>query len=283
MNTSRPIHWRRVSREHPCPICRHGDWCTVAPDGEAACCMRVESQKALHNGGWLHRLVDRPLPRPLPPPRPRRQEPAADFAAMHAAWAAETRMEAVCDLAEALGVSYRALYRLGAAWTPQHAAWAFPMRDGEGAIVGIRLRAMDGRKWAVRGSRAGLICEQALAGAGMLLVCEGPTDTAAAMTIGFTAIGRPSCRGQEDLLRARLRLWRDDVVIVADHDRPHERPDGSAWYPGLDGAKDLATALRRPCRIIIPPGKDIREWVRGGATRSDIEAAIRDARWLNVR
>jgi len=192
-------------------------------------------------------------------------------------------MEAVCDLAEALGVSYRALYRLGAAWAPQHAAWAFPMRDGDGGIIGIRLRAMDGRKRAVRGSRAGLICDPSLTGNIPLLICEGPTDTAAAMTLGFSAIGRPSCRGQEDLLRARLRLWRDDVVIVADHDRPHERPDGSAWRPGFDGAVDLATALRRPCRIIMPPGKDIREWVRAGAQRSDIEAAVRDARWLNVR
>lgn len=275
---TRPIPWRRVSREHPCPICRHGDWCTVAPDGGAACCMRVESPKALRNGGWLHWLTDRP-PRPLPPPRPVHREPAADFAAMHAAWAAETRMEAVCDLAEALGVSYRALYRLGAAWAPQHCAWAFPMRDGEGAIVGVRLRAMDGRKWAVRGSRAGLIYAPDMSGLRPVLVCEGPTDTAAAMTLGYAAVGRPSCRGQEDLLRDLLARVPGDVVIVADNDSPK----GNGARPGLAGALDLARDLRRPCRVVLPQGKDIREWVRGGAQRGDIEAAIRDARWLNVR
>lgn len=275
--TTRPIPWRRVSREHPCPICRHPDWCTVAPDGAAACCMRVESAKALRNGGWMHWLTERPV-RPLPPQRPVREVPAADFAAMHAALAAATQMEAVCDLAEALGVSYRALYRLGAAWAPQHCAWAFPMRDGAGAVIGIRLRAMDGRKWAVRGSRAGLICEQTPTGAGPLLVCEGPTDTAAAMTIGFAAVGRPSCRGQEDLLRTVLCRWRGDVVIVADHDTPKQ----AGQRPGLAGALDLAKTLRRPCRIILPPGKDIREWVRGGARPQDIATAVSDARWLNL-
>jgi hypothetical protein len=241
--------------------------------------MRIESAKALHNGGWMHWLKDRP-PRPVPPPRPVRREPAADFAAMHAAWAAKTGMEAVCDLAEALGVSYRALYRLGAAWAPQHAAWVFPMRDGEGLIVGIRLRAMDGRKWAVRGSRAGLIYEPALDGASPLLICEGPTDTAAAMTLGFAAIGRPSCRGQEDLLRTRLQQWRDDVVIVADHDAAKE----NGQRPGLAGALDLVRELAKPVRCVLPgPCKDIREWVRAGATRADVLQAVGDARWLNVQ
>lgn len=279
MVTSRPVPWRRVSREHPCPICRHGDWCTVAPDGKAVCCMRAQSARPLRNGGFLHWLVDRPQ-RPLPPPRPKRQEPAEDFAAMHAAWAAGTRMEAVCDLAEALGVWYRALYRLGAAWAPQHAAWAFPMRDGDGAIIGIRLRAKDGRKWAVRGSRAGLIYDPALDGAAPLLICEGPTDTAAALTLGFAAVGRPSCRGQEDLLKASLRRWRDDVVIVADHDTPKT----AGVRPGLAGALDLARDLGRPVRVIMPGAcKDLREWVRNHASRADVCQAVSDARWLNVR
>lgn len=241
--------------------------------------MRVESPKAVHNGGWLHGLKGAPLPRPMPPPRARPTAPSEDFAAMHAAWAATTRMEQLCDHAEALGVWYRALARLGAAWAPQHAAWAFPMRDGEGAIVGIRLRAEDGRKWAVRGSRAGLIYEPVLAGEGPLLICEGPTDTAAALTLKFPAVGRPSCRGQEDLLKRLLRSWHGDVVIVADNDPP--KVDGKR--PGLAGALDLARELAKPLKIILPRGKDIREWVRAGATRTDIEAAVNEARWMNVR
>lgn len=241
--------------------------------------MRVESGKAVHNGGWLHTLKDAPLPRPLPLPKALPAAPSEDFAAMHAAWAAATRMEQLCDHAEALGVWYRALARLGAAWAPQHAAWAFPMRDGEGAIIGIRLRAEDGRKWAVKGSRAGLIYEPALAGCSPLLICEGPTDTAAALTLKFPAVGRPSCRGQEDLLKRLLRRHRGDIVIVADNDPP--KADGAR--PGLAGALALAKELARPLRIILPFGKDLREWVRKGAIRADIEALIGEALWVNVK
>lgn len=278
---SMAIPWRRVSQRHPCPICRKPDWCTVAPDGEVCCCMRVESDHVLRNGGWLHRLKDQPLsPVLLPPPRRLWQEPVADFTLMHHAWQVTTSQDAVSAHAEALGVSRQSLCRLGIAWAPQHRAWAFPMRDDAGAIVGIRLRAEDGRKWAVRGSRAGLIYDPGFQGDPPLLICEGPTDTAAAMTLGFAAVGRPSCRGQEDLLRRLLkRKWHWDVVIVADNDAPKD----NGARPGLAGAVDLGRELRRPVRVVLPPGKDIRQWLRSGCMRQDIETAVNNAAWVNVR
>ncbi len=52
--------WNRVSRRSPCPVCSKIDWCSVSTDGTVACCMRVESGRALRNGGWLHRLTDEP-------------------------------------------------------------------------------------------------------------------------------------------------------------------------------------------------------------------------------
>ncbi len=272
--------WIRVSRASPCPICRRPDWCGVAADGSAAICMRVESERPARNGGWLHRLEEAPFRMPPPPPRRKpHDEPDIDFGPMHATWAGPTQADDLAHLAYALGVASEALRRLGAAWAPPHRAWAFPMRDGAGAVIGIRLRADDGRKWAVRGSRAGLIYEPVLAGTPPLLVCEGPTDTAAAMTLGFAAVGRPSCRGQEDLLRRLLRKWQADVVIVADCDEPKT---GGA-RPGLAGARDLAVALRRPCKIIVPPCKDIRQWLQLGAKAGHVTAAINDAAWQNVR
>jgi len=61
---SRDLHasggWNRVSRRTPCPVCSRPDWCGVSTDGMVACCMRVESGRALRNGGWLHRLTDKP-------------------------------------------------------------------------------------------------------------------------------------------------------------------------------------------------------------------------------
>ena len=52
--------WLRVSRQTPCHICDKGDWCTLSTDGSVACCMRTESDSRVHNGGWLHRLTDKP-------------------------------------------------------------------------------------------------------------------------------------------------------------------------------------------------------------------------------
>src|SRR5262245_65492992 len=55
--------WQRVNRELPCPVCGKSDWCIVAADGTAAICPRTESQKRCGDAGYLHRLVDSPLPR----------------------------------------------------------------------------------------------------------------------------------------------------------------------------------------------------------------------------
>lgn len=279
MTTTKPT-WVRVSTKQHCPICDKPDWCTITADGQVACCMRVQSDRPAKNGGWIHRPDGHRTWTPPLVPRQRHGPPPSDFGAMMARWAEATTVEQLCDLAEALGVWYRALARLGAAWAPPHNAWAFPMRDGADHVIGVRLRAMDGRKWAVYGSRAGLIYDPTMTDKGPLLICEGPTDTAAAMTAGYAAVGRPSCRGQDDLLRALLARSKADIVIVADNDPPHERPDGDAWRPGLDGARDLATALRKPCRILVPPVKDLREWVRD---QGDIAGAIGNAAWLNVR
>lgn len=277
--------WKRVSRREPCPICRHADWCTIAPDGTAVCCMRTQSDRALDNGGWLHWIKDRPV-RPLPAPAksPHRGNVSPEFDAL-AVWVAYRQATDQVHgerHAKDLGVSWQALWAIGAAWAADARAWAFPMRDGDSDIVGIRLRAEDGRKWAVRGSRAGLIYDPSGMGP-LVLICEGPTDTAAAMDLGFAAVGRPSCRGQVDLLRQYLRRHRGDVVIVADHDTPKDRPDGSTWRPGLDGALDLAKDLGRPSRIILPPAKDIRAWKAAGATDMDVLQAIRNAAWQGVK
>ena len=58
--------WRRVTPNHPCPVCHTGDWCRVTADGQLAGCMRVEPgsfrSKAGRDGStvYLHRLADGP-------------------------------------------------------------------------------------------------------------------------------------------------------------------------------------------------------------------------------
>lgn len=180
--------------------------------------------------------------------------------------------------ADMLGLPAEALARLGVGWSPVHGATSWPMRDDAGDVIGIRLRCpRTARKWAVVGSRAGLIYSVDLLSIerpGRVLVCEGPTDTAALLSVGVDAVGVPSAGGGRDLLSALFKRLRPlDVVIVADGDGP-----------GLLGAERTAEALASvvPVRVISPPEgvKDARAWVCGGA---DGEAVLRACDGAPVR
>jgi hypothetical protein len=143
------------------------------------------------------------------------------------------------------------------------------MHDAGGQVIGVRLRRAHGRKFAVRGSREGLFLPPDLQIGGQLLIAEGPTDCAALLDLGFSAIGRPSCAGGTGLISAFVRDRRPAFVeIVADADEPGQR-----------GATSLASLLALYCRrvrVIAPPLgiKDARAWKQAGATAADIQAAI---------
>ena len=272
--------WVRVTRQKPCPVCDKPDWCAVTADGALACCMRVSSNRLTKNNGFIHKLNESTGDRPqLPPPQDRKL--MLDCAAYHAALRRRWDWQWNDGLAVDLGVDPDALELLQPAFDAANRAFAFPMRDSDGGVIGIRLRARDGRKWAVRGSREGLFYSPALApSAEPLVICEGPTDTAAALSLGLRAVGRPSCAGGAEALAslvARLRCRK--VVMLADCDAPHRRPDGSTWYPGRDGAQAFAKALRRMWCMVLPPAKDVRAWFHAGATRAQFDALINNATW----
>lgn len=274
------MNWQRVSHKKPCPICGKPDWCTITPDGTAVCCMRIESACQMRNGGFLHKLADRP--RQYVPVRRFAQPPPStlDFAAMMDGWVRNTPLDALETLAASLGVDVLALAALGAARHSQQAAWAFPMRDGNGKTVGIRLRDNNGHKWAVKGSKVGLFYTEGKPQDHIAVVCEGPTDTAAALTLGLWAIGRPSCQGAVDhTLQLCRRLRIDHLLIMADNDEPKPRPGGGWWQPGFEGAAKLAAAVGLPYKILAPPAKDIRKWVQAGATRINFDFLEQSQTW----
>ena len=272
--------WKRVSRSNPCPVCGRPDWCMyTGPDGnaDAAICSRIESDKQVgnENAGWLHQFRNDDDWQ-----RPRRQTATVRSSAppeympdLLAALAAKCEMALTvpdCEsLAARLGVSMRSLQRLGVGWSEQHHAYSFPMKDCRYRVCGIRLRGHVS-KWSVKGGREGVFIPYDLpSDDDLLLVCEGPTDTAAMLDLGFVAVGRPSCTGGgKHLIEVVIAQQPREVIIVADADTP-----------GLNGARNLAVALTPYCwgirTITPPPGvKDARAWVNSGAHANDVIDAI---------
>lgn len=259
--------WVRVSRHAPCPICGRPDWCLFALDRSVTICARIESARRAGEAGWLHRLRDTgPTPRRRVPPPPAPPAAVPDFEML--ATGAERALEpgVLERLAQKLGVGVASLRRLRVGWSTAHRAWTFPMSDARGRVIGIRLRLPNGRKLSVRGGREGLFIPQQLDRENLLLVCEGASDTAAALDLGFEAVGRPSCTGGVRLLLDLILLRRPArVAVVADADAP-----------GLRGAEHLAALLTpyvRELRVLAPPApfKDLREWRRAGATAGDLQ------------
>lgn len=235
---------------------------------------------------------------------------------------------AVEALASQLGVAPGALYRLGIGW--DGSAWTFPMYDGSLRPVGLHRRFPDGRKVCVRGSTLGLfvplgrtsLCSGTAGGdsdksppragiggfvttkpspgglvspppsAERLLICEGASDAAAALTLGYLAVGVPSAgQGGDLVVELADRVRPGTIVLVADLDEGSVGPQGKVTWPGLEGGLRLAERLmvRHPgVHFCLPPAgtKDLRQWLKGEADRAVIRQAIAAApqvtpEWLN--
>lgn len=303
--------WSTYKANQHCPICGHKGWCCyrgpiTAPTAvgcarvATGCAKNREGRPITFRGGmgWVHRIRDdgsfhprRPVrrARQIQPFNPFMDELAREFHANI------TPLEAHA-LGELLGVSGASLMRLRLGWCKQylsreigeggevtekvaHAkAFAFPMRDAGGKVVGIRFRNLSGYKWAAKGSQNGLFIPAGKLTQGALIVAEGPTETAAVMDWGFDVIGRPgNTAGKEFVIDFCRRHPGKDVVILRNND-----PAGSdalrLTHLGADGvaAELLASHFARSVRVMAPPvTKDARDWKKQGATRAEVEAVIR--------
>jgi hypothetical protein len=266
--TSSMNNFSRVTRSNPCPICGKPDWCLIAKWG-GVLCMRVESSKAGKSGGWWHKPgADHGPVRFIP----RREPPPLDAAAVMSRFHVRTTPTMQAQLAESLGVSTASVSVLAACWAEEHRAWAFPMRDGSGNVIGIRLRNDEGQKWAVKGSRQGIFIPDTTH-QDLAMICEGPTDTAAALTLGYYAIGRPSCQGGTLETSAWLASkFIRRIVIVADNDGP-----------GYAGAEKFGMESGCEWKLWTPIQKDIRAFVCAGGTRLDIEHDLRHLEWTRPK
>ncbi len=260
------MNWLRVNRQNRCPVCTKDSWCMIVPgpNGNLVLCMRTTSNRpfTLKSGevGYFHSFNGEPVH----VKRAERPPPVINVGKLMEQWESETKLGMIEGLANSLGVSIQSLRNLSCAWAKEHRAWAFPMCDGYGNYTGIRLRSIEGHKWAVKGSHQGVFLPYITCSYRMALICEGPTDTAAAMTLGFWAVGRPSCAGgMHDILTAFKRLRVNRAVLIADNDDP-----------GVRGAQ-----MRIPSAMLVLPTKDLRDMVRLGGTTELLRSMIDQLIW----
>jgi DNA primase len=177
------------------------------------------------------------------------------------------------SLATVLGVSAASLNRLNIGWDGK--AYTFPMSNDFGNVIGIQRRFPNGRKVSVNGSKTGLFIPSDLPAESTLLICEGSTDTATALDLGYAAFGRPSCNSKVEMTAnfARGRA----VIIVSDNDSV-----------GRTGSKRLARVLSLSCpsvKIICPPKgiKDLRQWLKAGLSEEILQELIQKIKPIEIR
>lgn len=292
--------WPHASKKNPCPICGSDNWCSFGE--KSVLCRRAESDRPHYDrggslDGWYHfdgdarpKIITSSFKNPHVTEKPSEQFNLSAFLFAQK----NTTGESIYRLATNLNVSVESLLELGACWTYKHSAFAFPMRDGNGAIVGARLRNSSGLKWSWPGSNGSAIFLPIVSAADIfelkyndtLFLPEGPTDTAAFRSIGLLAWGRPNCNsGTEQILSLmKQHQWMQyirRVVVVSDNDEIKTRPDGSEWRPGYDGALRLASAIRLPHTVWMTPSphKDIRQFVKAGASADLIMNMVNKKVW----
>ena len=269
---------QRASRKTPCPVCGKSDWCLIAKDGSAAICSRVQegSVKRCGDAGWLHILSNRHNRhnghRCFVKQVCTDDSKSEDFEQIAKQYQGQLTTENLERLSTSLELSAQSLKRLGIGWDGN--AYTFPMSDAESNVIGIRRRFPSGHKISATGSKTGLFIPTNLAGNELLIICEGPTDCAAALDLNFDSIGRPNCNSKIEMTAKAARGRK--VVIIADND-----------CPGKTGALKLAERLVLVCpcvRIVFPFDgfKDLREWYQAGLSHDEFLAVIEKTKLLTM-
>jgi len=287
----------RVDALHPCRICGAGGDKGCYRLGKLDGCRRVSagSFKTASDGSWLHRRPGEKDDRPRQRGRVftvRTHSTSDQMGKLAGYYKSAVPSIALAALAVRLGVSVESLNRLGIGWaydtinrranrtggydpgdalrSCDNRAWSFPMTDADGRIVGIRIRTDAAKKWSVTGGHDGLFIPEGI-DFDSIVVCEGATDCAAMLDLGFNAIGRSCCTGGTRIIVELCRKHRtQSVVIFGDRDL-----SGG----GQRGAESLASTLRPyipTLRVIYPPEgiKDARAWKNAGATAADVATLI---------
>lgn len=284
--------WLRCDAEHLCKVCESPDYCLRSDNGRDALCMRQTSDKpfSFSNGwqGWIHAEADpegyrEPSRKPAPKISPPDVKRIAKEMFKHP-MAASSR-EA---MATTLGVSVESLELLRMGYGDDvHGQFAsFPMRNAAMEVVGLSRRYADGSKLSGFGMQVGVFCEpEWRKRPGPVLIVEGASDVAAAITIGLPAIGRFNNMAGAELIGPMLGD-RAAVVIGENDEKPEKRgaqkgcksdcPGCLCCFPGREAAKLVAKKINRPW--VMPPAalKDLRVVASAGLSWPEL---IRGLTW----
>ena len=162
-------------------------------------------------------------------------------------------------------MSSQSLRRISIGWDGQ--AYTFPMSDSKDQIIGISRRFPTGHKTSLAGSTIGLFIPADLVDNEPLIICEGPTDTAAALDLSFAAIGRPNCYAKIDMTVEYCKGC-SEIILIGDNDR--------AGRAGVEKLKEKLLLHGSRVRVIYPPEKikDLRQWRRAGLRRQQLQKII---------
>lgn len=270
-----------------CSGCGKQDWCLASEKFDSFLCMRVQSDRPIPfkdgSVGYIHQSVSGTV---VAPRIKREEKHHSELTKMmpeiYANILANTKEEWLEKLARQLGVTVESVKAIGAAWSTKKQAWAFPMRDGQQNIVGIRFRSVEGKKWAFTGSRNALFIPKDDYFAHTIYLVEGPTDVCAGVTLGLKIIGRPSCSaGMPDILNFIKTNKVKRVVQIADNDTVKVSPSGVRSYPGTESAEVTAQHLPVSSLTITLPVKDLRAFVKFNGTATMLQALEKSMTWRN--
>jgi len=179
-------------------------------------------------------------------------------------------------LATDLGVKTTMLEHLGVGTKDKFSTW--PERRGN-CVTAITLRPLQPivsgakRFEQVPGGKRGLTIPDNLGTKlDLLLICEGGSDTAAALSLGMAAIGIPGAGNCTDLVVSVCLLRKPERVVVV----------GDADEAGKKSAEKLhaaLTAAKFEVITLFPPEglKDLRDWCATGLTKEVLLAQANSA------
>ena len=187
-----------------------------------------------------------------------------DFTTLQSKFIAALAFDKLSTLASQLGVTKESLQELSVGWFAKEKCWTFPECDEQRHVIGIMRRYKNGEKRFIAGGKRGLYIPKSLdLNADQIMVVEGGSDTAAALTLEWNVIGRPFARGGVPQLIQLLKATTSSIYILGDND-----PKRNGTWPGRRGAEVVAKQLQAALRAeVLLSGlpmefKDIRAYVQ---------------------